>query len=106
MIQKEKELSDAKIDVRIAKREAKTVENQLRALQEEKQKWEEKLQAERNAHSEQLQRECEKADALNQQVMSLSAELQSMKEKEEEARKQVDVSCGVRQLPAPHNSQF
>jgi len=34
------ELSDVKIDVRIAQREAKTAEDHVRALQEEKQKWE------------------------------------------------------------------
>jgi citron Rho-interacting kinase len=88
---KEKELSDVKLDVRIAQREAKTAEDQVRALQEEKQKWGEKLQAEINAHAEQLQGECDKVDKLNQQVVSLSSELQDMKQKEEAARKQVDV---------------
>lgn len=102
--QKEKELSDAKIDVRIAKREAKTAEDQVRALQEEKQKWGEKLQAEINAHAEQLQEERDKVDQLNQQVVSLSSELQDMKQKEEVARKQVDVSCVCKRAPVPYNS--
>ena len=53
------ELSDVKIDVRIAQREAKTAEDQVRALQE-KQKWGEKLQAEVNVRAEQLQGEHDK----------------------------------------------
>jgi citron Rho-interacting kinase len=104
LYQKEKELSDAKIDVRIAQREAKTAEDQLRAMQEEKQKWGEKLQAEINAHAEQLQGERDKVDQLNQQVMSLSAELQDMKQKEETARKQADVSCACKTTPALYGS--
>jgi len=102
--QKEKELSDVKLDVRIAQREAKTAEDQVRALQEEKQKWGEKLQAEINAHAEQLQGECDKVDKLNQQVVSLSSELQDMKQKEEAARKQVDVSSACKRAPIPYNS--
>jgi len=102
--QKEKELSDAKIDVRIAQREAKTAEDQVRALQEEKQKWGEKLQAEINAHTEHLQGERDKVDQLNQQVVSLSSELQDMKQKEEVARKQVDVSSACKRAPIPYNS--
>jgi flagellar biosynthesis chaperone FliJ len=104
LYQKEKELSDAKIDVRIAQREAKTAEDQLRGIQEEKQKWGEKLQAEIKVHSEQLQGERDKVDQLNQQVMSLSAELQDMKQKEQAARKQFDVSCVCKTTPAPYNS--
>lgn len=92
MLQKEKELSDARIDLRIARRETKTAEDQLKALQDEKQKWGEKLQAEKDAHLEQLQQECGKVDELHQQLTSLSAELQDMKQREETARKQVDVS--------------
>lgn len=90
--------------MRIAKREAKTAEDQVRALQEEKQKWGEKLQAEINAHAEQLQGELDKVDQLNQQVVSLSSELQDMKQKEEVARQQVDVSCVCKRAPVPYNS--
>lgn len=104
LYQKEKELSDAKIDVRIAQREAKTAEDQVRALQEEKQKLGEKLQAEINAHTEQLQGERDKVDQLNQQIVSLSSELQDMNQKEEVARKQVDVSCACKRAPAPYTS--
>lgn len=92
MLQKEKALSDAEIDRRIAQREAKTAEDQLRALQEEKQKWGEKLQAEKNIYVEQLQGERNKVDELQQQLTSLNTELQDMKQREEAARKQVDVS--------------
>jgi predicted nucleic acid-binding Zn-ribbon protein len=102
--QKEKELSDVKIDVRIAQREVKTAEDQVKALQEEKQKWGEKLQAEINAHAEQLQGERDKVDQLNQQVMALSSELQDVKQKEEVTRKQVDVSCACSRAPVPYNS--
>lgn len=104
LYQKEKELSDIKIDVRIAQREAKTVEDQFRALQEEKQKWGEKLQAEINTHAVQLQGERDKVDQLNQQVMSLSSELQDMKQKEEMAQKQVDVSCACKTAHVLYNS--
>jgi citron Rho-interacting kinase len=93
LLQKEKELSDAKIDLRIAQREAKTAEDQMRALQEEKHKLGERLQAEKHAHMEQLKSECDKVDQLRQQITSLSTELQDMKQREETARKQVDVSC-------------
>jgi predicted nucleic acid-binding Zn-ribbon protein len=78
--------------LRIAQREAKTAEDQLRALQEEKQKWGEKLQAEKNTQAEKLQGERDKVDQLHQQVTSLGTELQDMKQREEAARKQVDVS--------------
>jgi len=101
--QKEKELSDVKIDVRIAQREAKTAEDQVRALQEEKQKWGEKLQTDINAHAEQLQGERDKVDQLNQQVVSLSSELQDMKQKEESARKQIDVSSACKRAPETYN---
>jgi len=90
--------------VRIAQRDAKTAEDQVRALREEKQKWGEKLQAEINAHAEQLQGERDKVDQLNQQVVSLSSELQDMKQKEEVARKQVDVSCACKRAPLHYNS--
>lgn len=92
MLQKEKALTDAEIDRRIAQREAKTAEDQLRALKEEKQKWGEKLQAEKNTYVEQLQGERNKIDELQQQLISLNAEMQDMKQREEAARKEVDVS--------------
>ncbi|XP_069684092.1 citron rho-interacting kinase isoform X2 [Periplaneta americana] len=88
---KEKELSDTKIDLRIAQREAKTAEEQLKLLQEEKQKWGEKLQTEKNVSAEQLQAEREKLDKLHQQVLSLNSELSDLKQREEAAKKQVDV---------------
>jgi citron Rho-interacting kinase len=97
-MQKEKEVSDAKIDVRIAQREAKTAEDQTRALREEKHKLGEKLQAEMSAHTEQLKSEHDKVDQLHQQITSLRTELQDMTLREETARKQVDVSCCVSSL--------
>lgn len=95
LLQKEKELSDAKIDLRIAQREAKTAEDQMRALREEKQKLGERLHEEMNAHVEQLKSEHDKVDRLHQQITSLSTELQDMTKREETARKQVDVSCKI-----------
>lgn len=95
LLQKEKELSDAKIDLRIAQREAKTAEDQMRALREEKQKLGERLQEEMNAHVEQLKSEHDKVDQLHQQITSLSAELQDITKREETARKQVDVCSKI-----------
>jgi predicted nucleic acid-binding Zn-ribbon protein len=95
LLQKEKEMSDAKIDLRIAQREAKTAEDQLKALREEKQKLGERLQAETSAHVEQLNSERDKMGKLHQQIISLSTELQDMTQKEETARKQADVSFYV-----------
>lgn len=95
LLQKEKELSDAKIDVRIAQREAKTAEDQMRALREEKQKLGERLQEEMNAHVEQLKSEHDKVDQLQQKITALITELQDMTKREEAARKQVDVSCKI-----------
>jgi predicted nucleic acid-binding Zn-ribbon protein len=95
LLQKEKELSDAKIDLRIAQREAKTAEDQMRALREEKQKLGDRLQEEMNAHVEQLKSEHDKMDQLHQQITSLRTELQDMTQREETARKQVDVSCKI-----------
>jgi hypothetical protein len=43
-------------------------------------------------------------DQLNQQITSLSSELQDMKQKEEMARKQVDVSCACNRAPVPYNA--
>jgi citron Rho-interacting kinase len=95
LLQKEKELSDAKIDLRIAQREAKTAEDQMRALREEKQKLGDRLQEEMNAHVEQLKSEHDKMDQLHQQITSLRTELQDITQREETARKQVDVSCKI-----------
>ena len=90
--QKEKELSDAKIDLRIAQREAKTAEDQLKSLQEEKDKWAEKLLTEKTAHADQLLVEHGKVEALQGQVAALETQLQDAKWSEEAARKQVEVN--------------
>lgn len=62
------------------------------------------MQAEINGLAEQLQGKCDKVDQLNQQITSLSSELQDMKQKEEMARKQVDVSCACNRAPVPYNA--
>ncbi|KAJ9599608.1 hypothetical protein L9F63_009925, partial [Diploptera punctata] len=106
---KEKELADAKIDLRIAQREAKTAEEQVKTLQKEKEKWVEKLQTEKNANADQLQAERNKLDALHDQVTALQNELKEMRQKEENARKQVEVEkClfaeKIKELESTRNS--
>ena len=63
-LQTEKELSDAKIDIRIAKREAKTAEDTVTRLQEEIKNLTEKLSAAEEKSQKSVSAEREKLDKL------------------------------------------
>ncbi|XP_068087036.1 citron rho-interacting kinase [Anabrus simplex] len=76
LFKKEKELSDAKIDLRIAQREARAAEEELKGLQEEKKSWQEKLQAEKSLHTEELKANWDKVEALREEQNGLRAELE------------------------------
>ncbi|XP_071448673.1 citron Rho-interacting kinase [Hetaerina americana] len=71
---KEKELSDAKLDLRITARELKAAEEQLKTLKEEKKKNIESLNLEKKEQKEKLMSKCD-------QISSLEKELSEAKEK-------------------------